>query len=91
MTQIILVYTVLFRMIAGLGFYGLGFNVGNLTGSIFLNNVVSGAAEFPVFLVCVASSKIGRKSPNIGSLLFGSASLIACALMYVFIDVDGKL
>ena len=31
-----------FRYIAGLGFFGLNFNVGNLTGSVYANNVVSG-------------------------------------------------
>ena len=28
--------------VAGLGFFGLNFNVGNLTGSVYANNVVSG-------------------------------------------------
>lgn len=77
-------------MITGLGFYGLAFNVGNLTGSVFLNNIISGAADLPSVLVVLISSRTGRKPPTIGSLLFGSACLIVCALMYVFADVEGK-
>ena len=78
-----------FRFIAGLGFYGLNFNVGNLTGSIYVNNVVSGCAEIPQFLVILFSTRMGRKVLTIIALFLGAVSLISAAFMSAYLD-DSK-
>ncbi|XP_067942432.1 organic cation transporter protein-like isoform X2 [Watersipora subatra] len=75
-------------LIAGMGFYGLNFNVANLTGDVYTNNIISGAAEIPASALVFTTQKIGRKSLCIGSLLFGSLALISSAVMIVYLDME---
>ncbi|KAF6040824.1 Orct [Bugula neritina] len=75
--------------IAGLGFYGLSFNVGNLTGSVFINNIISGASELPQALFILISKKSGRKAPFMFFLLLGAIALTANAFIYAYTNVSG--
>ena len=79
------------RFIAGLSFYGLNFNVTNLTGSVFTNNVISGAAELPTVLTALLSQKIGRKPPIMAALFIGSIALLSSAIMGIYLDTDSEL
>ena len=79
------------RFIAGLGFYGLNFNVTNLTGSVFTNNVISGAAELPEILAVLLSQKTGRKPPIMAALFIGSIALLSSAILGIYLDSDSKL
>lgn len=77
------------RFIAGLGFYGLNFNVENLTGSVFVNNAISGAAELPVAFLILMSHRLGRRSVTVTSLFVGSVALIASSLITMYLDLQG--
>ncbi|XP_067942741.1 organic cation transporter protein-like isoform X2 [Watersipora subatra] len=74
-------------LIAGMGYYGLNFNVANLTGDVYINNALSGAAELPASILVYMVQKIGRKSLCIASLFFGSLALICSAVMTVYLDM----
>lgn len=79
-----------FRFIAGLGFYGLNFNISNLEGSVYIINVVSGAAELPTVPLAILSQKLGRKVPTVIALFLGSVCLIASAVMNIYLDMTSK-
>ena len=88
LTLLFLVFIIdTYRFTAGLGYYGLNFNVANLTGSIYINNLISGAVEIPAALIFFLSQYLGRKSLSITSLFLGSLSLIAVAVMSVYFDL----
>ena len=90
LTLLFLVFPVIidtYRFTAGLGYYGLNFNVANLTGRIYMNNLISGAVEIPAALIFFLSLYLGRKSLSITSLFLGSLSLIAVAVMSVYFDL----
>lgn len=84
------VFVFFFRFITGLSFYGLSFNVGNLTGSVYVNNAISGAVELPQVFFLLLSKRMGRKAPTVVSLFIGGVALIASALMNVYVDLSGK-
>jgi len=65
--------------------------VGNLTGSVFINNIISGAAELPQFLIIIISAKVGRKPSFVLCLLLGGAALITNALLYAYWGFSGKM
>lgn len=74
------------RFIAGLGFYGLSYNVGNLTGSVYINSLLSGVADLPTFSIILLSSKLGRKVAALSCLFLGAVTLISAAFMSAYLD-----
>ncbi|XP_067942897.1 organic cation transporter protein-like [Watersipora subatra] len=72
--------------VAGLGFYGLGFNVTNLLGNVYINNLIAGSAELATVPMTLLSKKLGRKALVIGSLFIGGASLLASTFMGMHLD-----
>ena len=79
-----------YRFIAGLGFYGLNFNINNLAGNTYVNNVISGCAELPQFIIILISSKLGRKSLTVSALFLGAVALLSAAFMSAYLD-DRKI
>jgi len=80
----------LFRFVSGLGYYGLSYNVGNLTGDVYVNNALISAAELPVFLFILLSKTTGRRKTCTSVLFIGAVSLVACAIMNAYLDLNGK-
>ena len=72
-----------------MGYYGLSFNVANLTGDVFINNIISGAVEFPASVLVLLSQKLGRKPLTIVPLFLGSCALVSSAVMAIYLDLKG--
>ena len=68
----------------------MSFNVGNLTGSIYINNILSGLADLPAFIIILLSAKLGRKISATISLFLGAAALISAAFMSAYLH-EGEI
>ena len=68
----------------------MSFNVGNLTGSIYINNILSGLADLPAFIIILLSAKLGRKISATISLFLGAATLISAAFMSAYLH-EGEI
>ncbi|XP_054718179.1 organic cation transporter protein-like [Uloborus diversus] len=61
-------------------YYGLSYNTNELAGNPFVNFALSGAVEFPGYLLTIfAIRSLGRRNPLAWSMIAGG---IACLLMY---------
>ncbi|XP_052820410.1 organic cation transporter protein-like [Mya arenaria] len=59
-------------------YYGLGLNVGNLGGNIYVNFAINSAVETAAYLLCLVSlHRVGRKTLHSGSMIVGG---VACLL-----------
>ncbi|XP_067674157.1 organic cation transporter protein-like [Haliotis asinina] len=62
--------------VASVIYYGLGLNVQNLSGNIYLNFTIANIVEFVSYMMCVTLlDRLGRKFLQCGSMLLGG---IAC-------------
>mgnify|MGYP001791436465 CR=1 FL=1 len=80
-----------FRFIAGLSFYGLNFNLGNLTGSVYINTLIYGVSELSVSILIAFSHQTGRRVPAIICFLIGGVTLILSAILSVLLNQESKL
>lgn len=59
-------------------YYGLSYNTGNLGGDPYINFLVSGAVEFPAYMITIiVIKKLGRRIPLMSTMVAGG---IACIL-----------
>ncbi|KFM64973.1 Organic cation transporter protein, partial [Stegodyphus mimosarum] len=61
-------------------YYGLSYNTNELAGDPFVNFAVSGAVEFPAYVLSIiAIRSLGRRNPLAAALIIGG---VACLLCY---------
>uniref|UniRef100_A0A2C9JZ25 Major facilitator superfamily (MFS) profile domain-containing protein n=1 Tax=Biomphalaria glabrata TaxID=6526 RepID=A0A2C9JZ25_BIOGL len=78
-------------LVCSLTYYGLGLNVGQLSGNIFLNFCLTAVFEIAATLVIVfAMGKFGRKSLYCSLLLLGSVSCILTLFPVLYGDESLK-
>ena len=75
-------------MVVSMVFYGLGLNVGNLAGDIYINFFLSSCAEMIGFVLpLIFLNRIGRKPVYTGGILVGG---VAC-LLTIFVVLYGSI
>ena len=85
MASILQVY---FRFITSLAYYGLSLGVALLPGSLYVNNLISGAVEIPAYAMsCVLLNKVGRRWPTVATFVLCG---IFCILCGPLLDLDCK-
>ena len=58
-------------------YYGLSFAAGNLPGSVYINNIISGGVELVAYVLCYfLLDRVGRKKLTYGPLMFAGCSMI---------------
>ncbi|XP_025098000.1 organic cation transporter protein-like [Pomacea canaliculata] len=68
-------------------YYGLGLNVGSLSGDIYLNFLYASIAETLSYVLClVLLNRIGRRTLHCFTMLLGGISCVAIILPVVFGD-----
>ena len=57
-------------------YYGLGLNVGNLYGDIYINFAINASMEVAAYILCLlVLERVGRKPLHAGTMIIGGACL----------------
>ncbi len=76
---------------ASVVYYGLGLNVQNLSGDIYLNFTIANIVEFVSYIVCVTLlDRLGRKFLQCGCMLLGGIACV-CTMFPVLYGNSCKL
>ncbi|XP_035226184.1 organic cation transporter protein-like isoform X2 [Stegodyphus dumicola] len=63
-------------------YYGLSYNTNELAGDPFVNFALSGAVEFPAYVLSIiAIRSLGRRNPLAVALIIGGVACLLCYLM----------
>nr|KAG5711037.1 hypothetical protein BaRGS_013771 [Batillaria attramentaria] len=71
--------------VSSLAFYGLGLNVGKLSGSVYVNFLLSGVMETVAYILCLCLlDRLGRRLLNAGLMLLAglTCTLTVLTLLY---------
>ncbi|XP_076469616.1 organic cation transporter protein-like [Babylonia areolata] len=64
--------------VSSLTFYGLNMNIGTLSGSVYLNFLLSGVVELVSYVLCIALlDRVGRRPLNAGLMLLAGVTCSA--------------
>ena len=69
-------------------YYGLTLNSGNLAGNVYLNFFISGAVEFPAYIIAILFiDRLGRKKLHSMCMMLGG---VACLSSIFTVLYGGK-
>ncbi|XP_071113404.1 organic cation transporter protein-like [Haliotis cracherodii] len=72
-------------LVCSLGYYGLGLNVANLGGSVYINGLIAGGTEFVSYIACILLlDRIGRKSLHCAAMILGGICCTATILPVLY-------
>ncbi|KAK7503284.1 hypothetical protein BaRGS_00005549 [Batillaria attramentaria] len=64
--------------VSSLTFYGLNLNVGSLSGSVYVNFLLSGIMEFVSYILCLCLlNRVGRRALNCGLMIMAGVTCTA--------------
>lgn len=68
-------------------YYGLGLNVGNLDGDIYVNFAINTSMEVAAYIVCLlVLERIGRKPLHAGTMILGGAACLCTIFTVLYAD-----
>ena len=68
-------------------YYGLGLNVGNLDGDIYVNFAINTTMEVAAYILCLlALGKIGRKPLHAGTMILGGVACLSTIFTVLYAD-----
>ena len=68
-------------------YYGLGLNVGNLDGDIYVNFAINTTMEVAAYILCLlALEKIGRKPLHAGTMILGGVACLSTIFTVLYAD-----
>ena len=68
----------LYRFVSSLTFYGLNLNIGNLSGSVYVNFLLSGVMELVSYILCIVLlDRVGRRPLNSVLMLLAGVTCTA--------------
>ncbi|XP_041351234.1 organic cation transporter protein-like [Gigantopelta aegis] len=72
-------------LVVSMVYYGLGLNVGNLGGDVFLNFTIANIVELVSYFLCIALlDRVGRKLLHCGSMLLGGVACVATLFPVIY-------
>ncbi|XP_046583280.1 organic cation transporter protein-like [Haliotis rubra] len=73
------------RFVVNIAYYGLGLNVQNLSGDIYLNYTIASIAETASYVACILlMDKVGRKLLHCSSMLVGGLACVAVLFPVIY-------
>ncbi|XP_053397695.1 organic cation transporter protein-like [Mercenaria mercenaria] len=68
-------------------YYGLGLNVGNLNGDIYVNFAINSSMELGAYLLCLLTlNKVGRKVLHAGTMILGGVACLCTIFTVLYAD-----
>ena len=68
-------------------YYGLGLNVGNLNGDIYVNFVINSSMEVAAYIACLLLlNRIGRKPLHAGTMILGGVACLSTIFTVLYAD-----
>lgn len=82
-----LLVMIIFRCVVSMVYYGLGLNVGNLDGDIYVNFAINTSMEVAAYIVCVLLlDKMGRKIMHVGTMILGGVACLSTIFTVLYAD-----
>ena len=68
-------------------YYGLGLNVGNLDGDIYINFAINTSMEVAAYILCILLlDKLGRKALHAGTMILGGVACLCTIFTVLYAD-----
>lgn len=68
-------------------YYGLGLNVGNLDGDIYVNFAINSTMELGAYILCLLTlNKVGRKPLHAGTMILGGVACLSTIFTTLYAD-----
>ena len=66
-------------------YYGLGLNVGNLDGDIYVNFAINTSMEVAAYILCLLLlNKLGRKPLHAGTMILGGVACLSTIFTVIY-------
>ena len=74
-----------FRCVVSMVYYGLGLNVGNLDGDIYVNFAINTSMEAAAYIVCLLLlDRMGRKAMHAGTMILGGVACLSTIFTVIY-------
>jgi len=68
-------------------YYGLGLNVGNLDGDIYVNFAINSSMEVAAYILCLLTlNRVGRKFVHAGTMILGGVACLCTIFTTLYAD-----
>ena len=69
-------------------YYGLGLNVGNLDGDIYVNFAINTTMEVAAYILCLlVLERVGRKQLHAGTMILGGVACLCTIFTIIYADL----
>lgn len=74
-------------MVVSMVYYGLGLNVGNLNGDIYVNFTINSSMEVAAYAMCLLLlNRVGRKVMHAGTMILGGLACLSTIFTVLYAD-----